>query len=56
MSEKTLFSIYYRSSRSRKIVCESRINEFKHVQTDKPLREFTDKNHQKRHFRPDRFS
>ena len=33
------------SSRSRKIVRESRINEIKHVQTDKPLSEFTHKNH-----------
>ena len=46
----------FQSSRSHKIVRESRINEIKHVQTDKPLREFTHKNHRKRHFRPDRFS
>ena len=29
----------HQNSRSRKIVRESRINEIKHVQTDKPLRE-----------------
>ena len=31
------------------------MNKIKHVQTDKPLHEFTHKNHWKRHFRPDRF-
>ena len=36
------------SSRSRKIVRESRINEIKHVQNEKPLREFTHKYHQKK--------
>ena len=46
----------HQSSRSRKIVRESRINEIKHVQTDKLLREFTHNNHLKRHFRSDRFS
>ena len=46
----------HQSSRSRKIVRESRLNEIKHVQIDRPLREFTHKNHRKRHFRPDRFS
>ena len=54
--EKTRKRFLYQSSRSRKIVRESRINEIKHVQTDKPLREFTHKNHLKRHFRSDRFS
>ena len=38
----------YQSSRSRKIVRESRINEIKHVQNEKPLREFTHKYHQKK--------
>ena len=47
---------FRQSSGSCKIVRESRINEIKHVQTDKPLREFTHKNHLKRHFRSDRFS
>ena len=43
------------SSRSRKIVRESRINEIKHVQNEKPLREFTHKYHRKKKdFRPDR--
>ena len=36
------------SSQSRKIVRESRINEIKHVQNEKPLREFTHKYHQKK--------
>ena len=36
------------SSRSRKIVRESRINEIKHVQNEKPLREFTHKYHRKK--------
>ena len=38
----------YQSSRSRKIVRESRINEIKHVQNEKPLREFTHKYHRKK--------
>ena len=43
------------SSRSCKIVRESRINEIKHVQNEKPLREFTHKYHRKKKdFRPDR--
>ena len=50
------FMFRYQSSRSCKIVGESHINEIKRIQTDKPLREFTHKNHRKRHFRPDRFS
>ena len=54
--KNTTTILIYQSSRSRKIVRESRINEIKHVQTDKPLREFTHKNHLKRHFRSDRFS
>ena len=37
-----------RSSRSRKIVRESHINEIKRVQNEKPLREFTHKYHQKK--------
>ena len=36
---------YMQTSRSRKIVLESRINEIKHVQNDKSLREFTHKYH-----------
>ena len=44
------------SPRSRKIVRESRINEIKHIQTDKSLLEFTHRNHRKRHHRPDGFS
>ena len=48
-------SSHSHSSRSRKIVCESRINEIKHVQNEKPLREFTHKYHRKKKdFRPDR--
>ena len=39
---------YLQSSRSRKIVCESRINEIKHVQNEKPLCEFTHKYHRKK--------
>ena len=36
------------SSRSRKIVREPRINEIKHIQNEKPLREFTHKYHRKK--------
>ena len=36
------------SSRSRKIVSESCVNEIKHVQNDKLLHEFKHKNHQKK--------
>ena len=36
------------SSRSRKIMRESHINEIKHIQNHKPLREFTHKNHRKK--------
>ena len=38
----------HQSSRSRKIVRESGINEIKHVQNEKPLREFTHKYHRKK--------
>ena len=34
--------------RSREIVRESHINEIKHIQNDKPLREFMQKNHKKK--------
>ena len=40
--------IYRQSSRSHKIVHESRINEIKHVQNEKPLHEFTHKYHRKK--------
>ena len=39
---------YCQSSRSRKIMRESRINEIKHVQNEKPLREFMHKYHRKK--------
>ena len=45
--------IFFIWQSSRKIVCESRINEIKHVQNDKPLHEFTHKNHREKKKRVD---
>ena len=52
-SNKITECMQIKSSQSRKIVRESRINEIKKVKNDKPLREFTHINHRKRDFRPD---